>query len=261
MGISRMGRRRACTIALLTLCACGADDRTVPDADTARPAPDAPSALDAADARPDRALLTDPTHSAWFVPAPPLFDALFETSAGDFVIEVHRDWAPHGADRFYNLVRNGYYDEVRLSRIVEGFIAQWGIHGDPAVNVAWAGRFIPDDPVRTSNLRGFVAFAFTDPGTRGTQVFVSAVDNSRLDDQGFAPFGRVIRGMEIVDALHPGYGESSGGGLRAGNQGPLMEDGNEYIDREFPELDFIRRATVASGRAPDGPPTDPGGDA
>ncbi len=200
----------------------------------------------------DRALLLSPRHQAWQAQAPPVFEAAFETSAGSFIVEVHRDWAPHGADRFFNLVRMGYFDDVRFTRVVEGFIAQWGLHGDPEVSSAWKGRTIPDDPVRQSNLRSFVAFAFTEPGTRATQVFVSTVDNTRLDEQGFAPFGRVSRGMDVVDRLYAGYGEDAGGGVRRGNQGPIERGGNAYLDAEHPELDRIVRARVLP------PPSGPG---
>ena len=157
-----------------------------------------------------------------------------------------RAWAPIGADRFYNLVRHGYYDDARFHRVVPGFITQWGVAGDPAVTAVWYDRGMPDDTVVASNARGTIAFAFTDPGTRSTQVYISMVDNSRLDTQGFPPFGRVVQGMEgVVDSLYSGYGESSGGGVRAGNQAPLVEDGNGYLDVEFPELDRLITARLS----------------
>jgi homoserine O-acetyltransferase len=167
----------------------------------------------------------------------------FETTKGAFTIEVVRDWAPLGADRFYNLARLGYYNDVRINRVVPGFITQWGLHGTPAVNAAWRGKTILDDPPRASNRRGTIAFAHTGPNTRVAQVYINMVDNPRLDRE-FAVFGRVVEGMAVVDSLYGGYGENSGGGLRAGRQGPLEAGGNAYIDREFPLLDRIIRVRV-----------------
>ncbi len=195
-----------------------------------------------------RAVLLDPAHPAWSEVAPDTFLATFETTRGDFVVQVIRDWAPVGADRFYNLVRNGYYDDARFHRIVPGFITQWGIAGNPEVTAVWYDRGIADDPAVTSNVRGTIAFAFTDPGTRSTQVYISVADNSRLDAQGFAPFGRVVQGMGgVVDSIYSGYGERSGGGVRAGGQARLVEEGNAYLDADFPELDRLIRARVSGG--------------
>jgi homoserine O-acetyltransferase len=193
------------------------------------------------------AILLDPQHPAWSETSPDSFDVRVETTKGHFVIAVHRGWAPLGADRFYNLVRHGYYDDARFHRVVPDFIVQWGIAGDPAVTEVWSSRTIADDPVVANNTRGSVAFAFTEPGTRSTQVFVSLVELTRLDSQGFAPFGRVVQGMEVVDALHSAYGEGSGGGVRAGAQDSLVAGGNAYLDRMFPDLDRIVRATIANG--------------
>ena len=198
---------------------------------------------------PDHALavLLYPSHPAWSEPAPETFLAVFETSRGDFVIEVIREWAPVGADRFYNLIRQGYYDDARFHRVVPGFITQWGVAGDPQVSAVWYDRGMPDDPVVASNVRGSVAFAFTDPGTRSTQVYISMTDNTRLDAQGFAPFGRVIEGMEdVVDSIYSGYGEDSGGGVRRGDQSRIVAEGNAYTDMAFPDLDRLVRATVRS---------------
>jgi cyclophilin family peptidyl-prolyl cis-trans isomerase len=189
-------------------------------------------------------LLLDPENEAWRETAPDSFRVRFETSRGDVVVEVHRAWAPHGADRFYNLVRHGFYDDQRFFRVVEGFIAQFGLSGSPAVTAVWSERTIPDDPVRQSNLRGYLAYAMTGPDTRTTQVYVNYGDNSRLDEQGFAPFGRVVEGMEAVDHLYAGYGENAGGGLRRGDQSRIRAEGNAHLDREFPALDRIVRAFV-----------------
>jgi len=177
--------------------------------------------------------------------APATFRARFETTAGTFVIEVRRDWAPRGADRFYTLVKSGYYDGVRFFRVISGFMAQFGIHGDPKVSAVWRERTIPDDPVRQSNARGMVTYATAGPGTRTTQIFINYRDNSGLDGQGFAPFGKVVEGMEVVDRLYAGYGEGAprGGGP---NQGRIQAEGNTYLARDFPKLDYVKRGTIVA---------------
>jgi cyclophilin family peptidyl-prolyl cis-trans isomerase len=180
--------------------------------------------------------------------APERFVVRLETSKGLVVVEVHRDWAPLGADRFFNLVRHGYFDEARFFRVIAGKWAQFGIPGDPEVARLWRGRTLPDDPPRQPNRRGTVAFAFAVPNGRTTQVFINLQDNAEtLDAQGFAPFGRVVEGMDVIDALNAEYGESAGGGIRRGKQDPLFSGGNAYLAREFPRLDFIRRARVVEG--------------
>jgi homoserine O-acetyltransferase len=193
-------------------------------------------------------LLLAPDDERWSEHSPDAFRAVFETTKGTFIIDVQRARAPLGADRFFNLVRHGFYDGVRFNRVIAGFIAQWGVSGHPEVTRVWKSRSIPDDPVRQSNVRGTIAFAMTGPDTRTTQVYISLADNSRLDAQGFAPFGRIVDGMDVVDRLHAGYGENAGGGVRAGRQGPIEEGGNAWLDREFPLLDHILRARVESGR-------------
>ena len=179
-------------------------------------------------------------------PVPDHFAAVVHSSAGRFVITVHRAWAPHGADRFHALVRAGYYDDSRFFRVVADRWAQFGIAGDPDVAQAWRGRTIPDDVVRTPNFRGFVAFANTGPNTRSTQVYINLRDNAaQLDHEpGFAPFGQVTEGMAVVDALHAGYGESAGGGLRAGRQDRMFAEGNAWLDAAFPELSRVIRIDV-----------------
>ena len=167
-----------------------------------------------------------------------------ETTKGELVIAVHPEWAPIGAGRFLELVRSGYYDDARFHRVVPDFIVQWGLAGDPALTAAWHERFIADDPVVATNTRGRIAFAFNDPGTRSTQVYINLVDNVRLDSTGFAPFGEVVEGMDVVDALYSGYGETSGGGLRRGDQQRIVEEGNAYLDRAFPRLDRLLEARV-----------------
>ena len=176
--------------------------------------------------------------------APDTYQAKFETSAGDFVIQVHRGWAPNGADRFYNLVKVGYYDDVRFFRVVEGFMVQFGINGDPAVNEAWQGTEFPDDPVTQSNTRGKITFATRGPNTRTTQVFINFVDRNKfLDGQGFSPFGEVVEGMDVVDKLYNGYGEGAPRG-RGPHQGRLQAEGNAYLAKEFPKMDYVKKATV-----------------
>jgi cyclophilin family peptidyl-prolyl cis-trans isomerase len=182
--------------------------------------------------------------------APAQFSVRLDTSKGPVVLEVHRDWAPRGADRFYELVRSGYYDDARFFRVIAGRWAQFGINGSPEVSARWRERTIPDDPPKESNVRGTVAFAFGVGGGRTTQVFINLGDNARLDGEGFAPFGRVVAGMEAVDALYAGYGEDSGGGIRGGKQAPLFEGGNAWLARHFPKLDFIRHAEVAPATMP-----------
>jgi len=177
--------------------------------------------------------------------APEQFQVRLETSKGVILIEVQRDWAPYGVDRFCNLVRAGYYDQVRFHRVVKDKWAQFGINGDPKVAQVWRTRTIPDDPRRISNQHGTIAFAFAVPNGRTTQVFINLKDNSATHDaEPFAPFGRIIEGLDVADALNAEYGETAGGGIRAGKQGPLFEGGNAYLERNFPRLDYIIRATV-----------------
>jgi len=178
--------------------------------------------------------------------APKVFRVKFETSAGNFVIETHRDWAPVGADRFYELVRAKYFDDSRFFRTVAGKWVQFGIAGDPKVAQKWRNRTIEDDPVKQSNKPGFVAFAFTKAGTRATEIYINLGDNSQQDAQGFAPFGKVVEGLDVVQKLYSGYGENSGGGMRAGHQDRMFEEGNAYLDREFPKLDKLIRAYIVN---------------
>lgn len=170
-----------------------------------------------------------------------------ETTKGDFVIEAHRDWAPRGVDRLYQLVRAGYYDDSRFSRVRAGYIVQWGIAGDPAVAQRWRDQRIADDSVRHTNARGTIAYAMTGPDTRTTQLYINLRDNTQLDVQGFAPLGQVARGMDVVDRLNAEYGESAGGGMRGGKQGPVFEGGNAYLDRTYPRLDRLIRAEIVHG--------------
>ena len=172
--------------------------------------------------------------------APERFRARFDTTKGTFIIEVHREWSPNGVDRFYNLVKNGYYDGVKFFRVVPGFVVQWGIHGDPSIATNWLKSTIPDDPVKESNRRGFVTFAKSgSPNSRSVQLFINLVDNDRLDPMGFAPFGKVFEGMDVVDTLYGGYAE----GLTK-LQGRIAEQGNTFLEANYPELDAIKKATI-----------------
>ena len=191
-----------------------------------------------------RAALLDPRSPVWAEAAPPVFAVKVATTKGLFTIDVHRDWAPHGAARFYHLARAGFYDDSRFFRVIPGDFAQFGIPGNPEIAAIWRNATIPDDPVQQSNSRGFVAYAMTGPDARTTQIFVLMGDRSRQDKDGFAPFGKVVAGMDVVDKLYSGYGESSGGGMRAGKQGKMFEGGNAYLDREFPKLDRLVSLTV-----------------
>jgi cyclophilin family peptidyl-prolyl cis-trans isomerase len=176
--------------------------------------------------------------------APRDYRVRLDTTRGAIVIAVHRDWAPRGADRFHELVVSRYFDDSRFFRVVKGQWAQFGIAGDPAIATRWRTRTIADDPPAQSNVRGRVAFAFKDPGARTTQIYISLRDNSYQDAQGFVPFGEVVEGMDVADALNSEYGENSGGGIRAGRQQPLFDGGNAYLDREYPRLDRLRTASV-----------------
>jgi len=187
-------------------------------------------------------VLLDPSNAKDTAPA--VFKAKFTTTKGDFVVEVHRDWAPNGADRFYNLVKLGFYDDTRFFRAVDGFMVQFGISGDPAVSAKWQDKGIPDEPGKQSNKRGFITYAQTNaPGSRTTQIFINTVDNARLDGMHFVPFAQVVQGMEVVDSLYKGYGE--GAPMGAGpDQGRIQSQGNAYLDTKFPKLDGIKRAEI-----------------
>lgn len=188
--------------------------------------------------------LLNPDAPEFRVQAPERAVARLETSLGAVDIEVVRRWAPRGADRFVALVRHGYYDGARFFRVRPGRWVQFGINGNPAIAQAWRTRTLADDPFVHSNTRGTVAFAFAVPNGRTTQVFVNTGDNAATHDkEPFTPFGRVIAGMSYVDALYAEYGEGPGG-IRAGKQDPFFEGGNAWLLREYPRLDFIRRATV-----------------
>jgi len=176
-------------------------------------------------------------------PAPATYKVRFDTTKGAVVIQVTRAWAPHGADRFYNLVKNGFYDNVRFFRVISGFMVQFGINGNPQISARWREASIPDDPVTQHNTRGMITFATAGPNTRTTQVFINFADNSNLDGMGFAPFGRVVSGMNVVDAINAEYGEGAPRG-RGPDQSRLQTEGNAYLAREFARMDYVKKATI-----------------
>jgi peptidyl-prolyl cis-trans isomerase A (cyclophilin A) len=176
--------------------------------------------------------------------APDVYEVQFVTTKGNFVIQVTRAWAPLGADRFYNLVKYHYYDGAPFFRVVPGFVVQFGLTGSPAVNKAWTDANIKDDPVTQSNVAGTITFAMAGANTRTTQVFINFANNSRLDGSGFAPFGTVTEGMDVVNQFYSGYGDAT-----TSHQGEITNEGKAYLDKNFPKLDSIKRATIISPAA------------
>jgi peptidyl-prolyl cis-trans isomerase A (cyclophilin A) len=178
--------------------------------------------------------------------APDQFRARFDTSQGEILIAVEREWAPLAADRFYNLVKNGFYDDSRFFRVLSGFMAQFGLHADPAVQSAWRTANLKDEPVKKSNTRGFVTFTReSSPNSSYTMIFINYKDNSYLDADGFAPFGEVVSGMEVADRLYSGYGRQN-----VPDQRRIMRDGNTYLLAEYPMLDFVKTARIETSAAP-----------
>lgn len=174
---------------------------------------------------------------------PDQYKVKFETSCGDFVVQVHREWAPKGADRFHELVSAGFYDECRFFRVVPEFVVQWGMNGDPAIYAKWKDKEFADDPVKKSNTRGRISFASRGPDTRTTQLFINFGNNARLDELSFAPFAEVVEGMEVVDKINSEYGQRP-------NQMLIEEQGNAYLNKQFPKLDYIKKATIVTEEAP-----------
>ena len=227
MPLSFIPRRRIRALIALTVPLLGASCR-----------PDAGGSGAAASA------LTKPDKSAIATPAPDSFKVAFETSKGGFTVMAHRDWAPHGVDRFYHLVQLGYFDDARFFRVLSGFMAQFGMNGNPRVTAAWEPLTIADDSVKQSNVRGMVTFAAgSAPDTRSTQLFVNYADNRNLDGMRFAPIGQVVDGMSVVDSLYSGYGEGAPDGAGP-SQERIGSEGNAYLTKNFPKLDFIKTARV-----------------
>jgi len=199
--------------------------------------------------QPDLALLLKPDAPEMKRKAPDHFQVRLHTNKGLIVLEIHRDWAPLGVDRFFNLVGGGYYDEARFFRISKGNWAQFGVNGDPKISKVWRNKTIPDDPPKESNVRGTIAFAFAVKDGRTTQLFLNLKDNSATHDkEPFVPLGKVIEGMAVADKLNAEYAEKAGGGIRAGKQDKLFDEGNAWLKSNFPRLDYIERATVAVGK-------------
>jgi cyclophilin family peptidyl-prolyl cis-trans isomerase len=226
---------------LLCLCLAGCASASHPPVATPATAPAAAPAAN----RGRLTLLLNPSNPEWRKPAPPVSRLRFETTRGVFVLELVRAWGPIGADRLYNLARNGYYDDTRIHRVNRNYIAQFGLHGVPAVNAAWKDQYLADDPPRSQNARGTFAFAFkAEPNTRNTQLYINLADNTRNNAEAFTVLGTVVEGMAVVDSLYSGYGENSGSGMRQGRHGPLADGGNAFMDREYPLLDRILHVTV-----------------
>lgn len=239
-----MKRKAALWISLFGILAfsgCSRDQRREPAAQK-QAEPAAEPATAAPETPPANPALFDPTKADQKAPA--TYNVKLETTKGDILIKVTRSWAPNGADRFYNLVRIGYFDDTAFFRVLPGFMAQFGINGNPEVNRIWKNSQIPDDPVKESNRRGYLTFATAGPDTRTTQLFINFADNSRLDGQGFAPIGKVAEGMSVVDSIYSGYGEGSPQG-KGPNQGFIQGGGNQYLKKFFPQLDYIKKASIA----------------
>lgn len=205
------------------------------------PAPPAASQGNYKEMKPVMETLKDPSKAT--EKAPDTFKVKFTTTKGDFTLEVNRSWSPLGADRFYNLVKAGFFADIAFFRVIEGFMVQFGIHGDPAVSAAWRPAQIQDDPVKESNKPGYISYAMAGPNTRTTQFFINYADNGRLDGMGFSPFGKVVEGMDVVNSIYSGYGEGAPSG-RGPEQGRVQMQGNAYLQAEFPRMDYIKSAQL-----------------
>jgi len=181
--------------------------------------------------------------------APAKFAVEFDTTKGKFILEVTRAWAPNGADRFYNLVKNGYFDNCSFFRVVANFMVQFGVSGNPKLSAALANARIKDDPVKQSNLRGYITYAMAGPNTRTTQLFISFGDNKFLDSQNFAPFGKVTKGMDVVDSIYSGYGDMPSQGGKGPDPTKIHLEGNAYLEKNFPKIDYIKTATIVTDAA------------
>ena len=221
---------------ILTAVACTANKQ-----ETAPAAPETPAQTSAVKETNNMQALLDPQSAN--LTAPAAFKVKFKTTKGDFTVEVTRAWAPLGADRFYNLVKIGYFSDMAFFRVVDGFMVQFGIHGDPAVNAKWRGARIQDDPVTQSNNTGYVTYAMAGPNTRTTQLFINFGNNAGLDSQGFSPFGKVSEGMNVVESIYSGYGDAAPRGMGP-DQGRAQMEGNAYLKKDFPKMDFILSAAV-----------------
>lgn len=252
-------RRGAAIVAMAAMAACGrgeanggaGEDGATPGAGDAAAAETAGpgDASPAADGQ--EGPLHRPESEAMNRRAPDVYRVELSTTEGVFTIEVRRAWAPRGADRFYNLARHGFYEDARFFRVLEGFVAQFGLSGEPGLDALWRQHPIEDDPVEYSNTRGTVSFASAGEDTRTTQVFVNLADNARLDDMGFAPIGEVVEGMDVVESLYAGYGEGAPRGSGP-SQGRIVREGNSYLEQNFPKLDYIEEVAVREGAGGEG---------
>lgn len=175
--------------------------------------------------------------------APETFKVKFETTKGDFTLEITRAWSPLGADRFYNLVKAGFFSDIAFFRVIDGFMVQFGIHGNPEIAGIWRGARIKDDPVKQSNAKGYISYAMAGPNTRTTQFFINFGNNANLDGMGFSPFGKVTEGMGVVESIYSGYGEGAPNGMGP-DQGLVQLQGNKYLKAEFPKMDYIKSAEL-----------------
>ena len=267
---TRLQQLTMCLIAAVFLGGCGERvdrlpprpaqaDQTPPPATAAAKPADQPGTQDADGSNTAPApIATDPTQppaaaspllrpQAANQTSPDSYQVRFETTKGPFVLEVQRAWAPRGADRLYNLVRIGYFQDLAFFRAIDGFMVQFGIHGDPAVNEVWSEQRIPDDAAMKSNKRGHLTFATSGKDSRTTQMFINFGDNAGLDNQGFSPVGRVVQGMSVVDSVYKGYGDGPSQGGAGPDQGRIQTEGNAYLKKDFPELDYIRSAVIVDG--------------
>ncbi len=203
--------------------------------------PAATAASETKEIKTDMETLTNPAKAT--EKAPETFKVKFSTTKGDFTLEITRAWSPLGADRFYNLVKAGFFTDIAFFRVISGFMVQFGIHGDPAVAAAWRGARIQDDPVVESNKPGYISYAMAGPNTRTSQMFINFGNNARLDGMGFSPFGKVADGMSVVESIYSGYGEGAPSGMGP-DQGRVQTQGNKYLKAEFPKMDYIKSAEL-----------------
>ena len=246
MKITLTGLCAAALLAALPACTTTKSDASPKPAETAKPAAsEAPKTTTPAAAAAPAAALLNPAGAT--ATAPDNYAVTFKTTKGDLVVDVNRSWAPNGADRFFNLVKIGYYDDVAFFRVVSGFMAQTGINGNGQVNAVWREARIKDDPVdpaKASNKRGYLTFATSGPDSRTTQFFINFADNTRLDGMGFSPIGKLREeSLAVLDALNAEYGEGAPRGAGP-DQGRIQSQGNEYLKRDFPRLDYIQKATI-----------------
>ncbi|HNW44392.1 MAG TPA: peptidylprolyl isomerase [Elusimicrobiales bacterium] len=233
--------------AVVLAAACSQKTQEVSQAEMSQPAEAAQQAAAPADTQQNKEInanmeaLKNP--ASLTEKAPETFKVKFTTTKGDFTLEVTRAWSPLGADRFYNLVKAGFFSDVAFFRVISGFMVQFGIHGEPEVAAAWRGARIQDDPVKQSNAKGYISYAMAGPNTRTTQFFINYGNNANLDSMGFSPFGKVTEGMNVVESIYSGYGEGAPSGMGP-DQGRVQLQGNKYLKAEFPKMDYVKSAEL-----------------